>query len=192
MKGPVYWHPWLYQSAMRLLYGAHGYHERYRVVAAQVPPGCDVVDLCAGDGRLRSYLPPGTRYLAVDQNPLLLRPLQASGVPTLVANLRESVPAGGCVVMMASLYHFMPQQADLVRRCLAAAGRRFILTEPVENVTASRSGIISRLSAWASDPGDGTSGQRMVAADLERLLADVPGGRVVHRAREWVLTWDRG
>ncbi len=191
MKGPVYWHPALYQLAMRRLYGPQGFHERYRVVAQQVPPGCDVVDLCAGDGLLRHHLPPGTAYLAVDINAAFLDGLRKQGVPTMVADLRRAIPKGDCVVMMASLYHFMPDHAALVRRCLDAASRRLVLTEPVENVTASSNAVIQRVSAWASDPGDGTSQQRMTKQDLEQLLQDVPGGRVVHRAREWVLVWDK-
>jgi hypothetical protein len=109
----------------------------------------------------------------------------------MVADLRRTIPKGDCVVMMASLYHFMPDHAALVRRCLDAASRRLVLTEPVENVTASSNAVIQRVSAWASDPGDGTSQQRMTKQDLEHLLQDVPGGRVVHRAREWVLVWDK-
>ena len=80
MKGPVYWHPALYQLAMRRLYGAQGFQQRYRVVAQQVPPGCDVVDLCAGDGLLRHHLPPGTEYLAVDINAAFLDGLRKQGV----------------------------------------------------------------------------------------------------------------
>ena len=68
MRGPVYWHPRLYEAAMRALYGRAGFAERYRAVASLIPAGTDVVDLCAGDGRLRHYLPPGTPYLAVDIN----------------------------------------------------------------------------------------------------------------------------
>ena len=191
MRGPVYWHPAVYQLAMRRLYGAAGFAERYRAVAQQVPPGADVVDLCAGDGLLRHHLPPGTPYLAVDMNTTVLRALQKDGVPTMTADLRRTVPRGDCIIMMASLYHFAPDQAAMVRRCLDAAGRRLILTEPVENVTASRNPLIARLSGWISDPGDGSSHQRLGPADLEKLLEEVPGGRVVHRAREWVLVWDK-
>jgi hypothetical protein len=176
---------------MRRLYGARGFDERYQVVAAQVPAGCDVVDLCAGDGRLRNYLPRGTPYTAVDLNASFLRRLSEQGVNTVVANLRDTVPAGSCVVMMAALYHFKPDHAALVRRALAASSRRFILTEPVTNVTNSAPAFLRRISAWVSDPGDGTSDRRLTSADLEQLLVDVPGGRIVHRAREWVMVWDK-
>ncbi|MEW5849762.1 MAG: class I SAM-dependent methyltransferase [Myxococcota bacterium] len=191
MRGPVYWHPALYKLAMRRLYGKSGFEERYRVVAAHVPPGSDVIDLCAGDGRLRRYLPPGTPYLAVDTNEVFLRKLWRQGVATLHADLRRQLPCGGTVVMMASLYHFMPEHVEMVRRALQAATRRLILTEPVENVTASRVGPLARLSAWISDPGDGSSRGRLNGDDLSALLAAVPGGRVVHKAREWVLVWDK-
>ena len=191
MKGPVYWHPWLYEQAMRRLYGARGFDERYEAVASQIPPGADVVDLCAGDGRLRHYLPKGTPYTAVDLNAAFLRRLSGDGVKTVVANLRETIPQGGCVVMMAALYHFVPDHAALVRRAIAAASQRFILTEPVTNVTNSGPALLARVSAWVSDPGDGSGDQRLTTADLEQLLGDVPGGTVTHRSREWVMVWDR-
>ena len=191
MKGPVYWHPWLYRRVMTRLYGQIGYEERYRVVAKEVPPDCDVVDLCAGDGRLRHYLPGSVRYTAVDMNEGFLRDLQRQGVATVAANLRQTIPPGACVVMMAALYHFMPNHIALVRRAIEAASDRFILTEPVENVTSAGGSLRARIGAWASDPGDGSGGQRLCAADLEQLLRDVPGGRIAHRAREWVMVWDK-
>ncbi len=51
MRSPIYWHPRLYQGAMRLLYGRH-YRARYAEIARRVELGASVVDLCCGDCRL--------------------------------------------------------------------------------------------------------------------------------------------
>lgn len=190
MRGPVYWHPALYAAAMKRLYGRDGFAERYTEVARHIPPGTEVVDLCAGDGLLRHHLDPSCHYTAVDMNAPFMRKLRAAGVDAVVADLNGPLPTADVVVMMAALYHFMPNHVDVVRRARAAARQRFILTEPVENVAASRSGLLRRVASWASDPGNGTSAQRLGIADLESVLEAVPGGRVVHRAREWVLVWD--
>jgi trans-aconitate methyltransferase len=191
VKGPVYWHPALYALAMKRLYGTAGFRARYAVVAEQIPAGAEVVDLCAGDGHLRHFLKADCRYTAVDMNADFVARLKRAGVDAMTADLRSVIPTADVVVMMAALYHFSPDHHALVKRALGAARRRFILAEPVENVTASSVGFIRRLSAWASDPGDGTSDKRLGSAELEALLEAVPGGRVVHRAREWVLVWDR-
>jgi hypothetical protein len=187
----VYWHPALYEGAMRVLYGARGACERYEVVAALIEPGTEVVDLCAGDGRLRHFLPPDVRYLAVDMNDGFLRRLRRLGVTTVKTDLRRSIPTGDIVVMMTALYHFIPDHVGFVRRAVLAARRRFILTEPMNNVTASRFPFLSSISAWASDPGDGSSARRLDDVALSELLGQVPGGRVVHRARDCVMVWDR-
>jgi trans-aconitate methyltransferase len=160
------------------------------MVASLIPEGSEVVDLCAGDGELRRHLPESTRYTAVDMNVPFLRHLRRRGVDTVVADLRATIPTGDVVVMMASLYHFVPDHVALVKRAKGAARKRFILTEPVENVTASRHALISKAAAFASDPGDGTSHARLGVDDLQQLLRDVPGGSVTHRTREWVMVWD--
>ena len=51
MRSLVYWHPRLYEGAMRLLYGRH-YRARYAEIARRVELGASVVDLCCGDCRL--------------------------------------------------------------------------------------------------------------------------------------------
>lgn len=140
---------------------------------------------------MRYHLPTGTPYTAVDLNAAFLKRLAAQGVTTRVVNLKEGVPQGDCVVMMAALYHFAPAHVALVQRAVAASKRRFILAEPVRNLNNALPAAVARRLAWVVDPGDGSGASRLGALDLEEVLARVPGGRVVYRGRDWVLVWDR-
>jgi len=180
-----------YHALMRLLYGRH-FEARYVALAAEIPAGVDVVDVCAGDGYLylRYLRSKAVEYLGLDISPHLVRWAQQHGVPARQFDLwREEVPPGDVVVMQAGLYQFLPHAEPIVRKLLAAARHTVLIAEPIRNLSASRSPLLSRLSRRMTAPaaeGQVYTGHRFNAQSLTALfhlfesferLQLLPGGR---------------
>jgi SAM-dependent methyltransferase len=180
-----------YELLMRVLYGRH-YAARMRAVAAQVPEGASVLELCCGPGTLyRRYLRARAgAYIGVDVNHGFVEALQREGVDARrmdLADTREPLPVADVAVMQASLYHFLPGAEAIVERMLVAARDRVIISEPVRNLASSDLPGIGLLGRRAADPGVGGHSGRFTEATLDELMARyrartraaflIPGGR---------------
>jgi SAM-dependent methyltransferase len=180
-----------YELVMRALYGRH-YDERMRAVAAEVPHGSSVLELCCGPGTLyKRYLRPRTSvYIGLDVNEHFVHTLRAEGIDARQVDLKTSsdpLPRADVALMQASLYHFLPHAERIVDRMLGAALRRVIISEPIRNLTSSEHPLVRRLSGRASDPGVGGSEARFTEDTLDELMERcshqvmrsflIPGGR---------------
>lgn len=176
---------------MRVLYGRY-YAARDAAVAAHVPDGASVLELCCGPARLYERELRGRigAYVALDESERFVARLLRHGVDARRADVATAeLPVADVVVMQASLYHFLPSADAIVRRMRAAARRSVIIAEPVRNVASSRLGLVARLGAGAAATADGAQAQRFDARSLRELMrgpafgdavtfhASVPGGR---------------
>lgn len=180
-----------YELLMRLLYGRH-YAQRMALVAAQVPEGASVLELCCGPGTLyRTHLRRRAgAYIGVDVNDGFLARLRAEGIDARQLDLTadsKPLPVADVAIIQASLYHFLPDAGRLIERMLAAAGDRVIVSEPIRNLSTSRLPLVGRLGRRAADPGVGGHADRFTEATLDRLMEahreqvltafSIPGGR---------------
>jgi SAM-dependent methyltransferase len=158
---------------MQLLYRG-ALDERNQAVAEHVETGARVVDLCCGPPLLfTSHLEAKrVRYLGVDLNPAFLDAVQKSGAEATSVDLRDApaLPQGDYVIMLSSLYHFLPDPAPLVERMLEAASRRVIFSEPIRNWTQSRFPGMAALAALGTDAGYGAQSSRFDEASLDRFF----------------------
>lgn len=180
----------LYELAMLLLYGRH-YFARYRVVAALIPEGASVLDLCCGPAILyhRYLRHKGVSYTGLDVNARFIRQLVRSGGQGQVWDLHgdRPLPPADYVVMQASLMHFLPDAAPIVDRMLEAARAQVIIAEPVRNLSTSSVPLLAWLARRHADPGSGSPVQRFTEATLDAFFAryaaqlkrsfPIPGGR---------------
>ncbi len=180
----------LYEGVMRTLYGRH-YSDRLSCVAARVPDGAEVLELCCGPGTLyRRHL--RTRvggYTGLDANQGFVDRLRAQGIDARVTDLTgpEPLPSSDVAIMQASLYHFLPDAAGIIDRMLTAARSRVIIAEPVRNLSSSQLPLVGRLGRQATDPGVGDHAHRFDAGSLAALMERyagridesfaIPGGR---------------
>jgi SAM-dependent methyltransferase len=166
-----------YELLMRVLYGRH-YDDRMRAVAAEVPDGASVLELCCGPGTLYlRYLRARTSaYTGVDLNPRFVKQLRERGVDARLLDLAsgagEPLPTADVVVLQASLYHFLPAPERILDRMVAAAHDRVIVSEPVRNLASSDLPLVGRIGRRAADPGIGGHAHRFT----EKTLADVMAG----------------
>jgi SAM-dependent methyltransferase len=180
----IYRSAWGYGLAMRVLYGRY-YAARDAAVAAHVPDGSSVLELCCGPARLylRELRGRTRSYVGLDANAGFVERLRRRGVDARQADVATAdLPGADVVVMQASLYHFLPeaQAAAMVQRMIAAAHDRVVVSEPVRNLASSRLGFVARLAAGgAATAAGGAQAQRFDAASLQALMARF-GPAVVH------------
>ena len=187
IPSPIYWTATGYDVVMRLLYG-RGYSKLYGDVAALIPPGASVVDVCCGSARLyRDFLRArGCEYLGLDYNPLLVRAVRRAGIHARVFDVRrDRPPAADVVVMCSSLYHFMDVRGEVLAGLKAAARDAVVISEPVRNLTSHPSLPVRKVANWLTNAGGGGVGTRFdpdtfAAFAREHGVTDYlhePGGR---------------
>lgn len=174
MNGPIYFHPWIYEAVMRLLYGRY-YRKRLLAVAALIPDGSRVADVCAGDCSLYRYAlkDKNIDYVAYDINLRFASWASLHGITMTVSDLRANdFPQADCVVMLGALYQFIPHERLVIDKLLQAARRIVILAEPIHNVAQSRILLFRRVGQWATRVGDNPCAQRFDEVTLRSLLGE--------------------
>ncbi|MFZ2526940.1 MAG: class I SAM-dependent methyltransferase [Rhodococcus sp. (in: high G+C Gram-positive bacteria)] len=177
----VYRNPAIYGAVMRVLYGRH-YAARFDAVAAEIPAGSEVLDVCCGPATLytRYLRARDVRYLGLDVNERFVADVVDAGGCGQVWDLHSEtpLPAADVVVMQASLYHFLPDAGPVVDRMLAAARRTVIIAEPIRNLTTSNNRVLAALGKRYTDAGDGAQTRRFTESSLDALF-DTYRDRVV-------------
>lgn len=157
---------------MRVLYGRY-YGTRDAAVAACVPYGASVLELCCGPGRLYRNELRGRvgAYMALDYNAGFVDWLRPRGVDARLADVATAdLPVADVVLMQASLYHFLPDAEPMVRRMLTAARERVVISEPVRNLAQSRVPLVARLAAKGAATAGGAQAPRFDEASLAALM----------------------
>jgi SAM-dependent methyltransferase len=158
IPSPIYWTATGYDLVIRALYG-RSYTRLYSDVAALIPVGASVTDVCCGTARLyRDCLRArGCRYVGLDYNAALVRAARRSGADARVFDLRrDQPPHADFVVMCSSLYHFFDSRNEVLATLLAAANEAVIISEPVRNLTSHPILPIRKVAAWLTNPGRGS------------------------------------
>lgn len=143
--GWLYFHPLIYDTAHQVRYWGKS-RQRLKEVAARIPDGAHVVDLCAGTASLHRELKNrAVRYQALDINPTMVRRLRRAGIDARCGDVRhEPFPEADVLTMCSSLYHFFPDCEEMIQRMIEKARLEVIIAEPVVNAAHSR----SRLLRW--------------------------------------------
>jgi Methionine biosynthesis protein MetW len=155
MKSFVYWHPYFYRSAMKMLYGRY-FEARYRAIADIIPERATVIELCAGDGYLyQNYLKHKVvTYSGLEINPIFVKAAQRKNIPISIHDIvNDSIPSADYVIIQASLYQFIPNENQLIRKLLEATTIALIVAEPVINLAASSNPILRTLAKYSANPG---------------------------------------
>jgi trans-aconitate methyltransferase len=189
MPGLIYSHPLIYQLFMRLIYGKE-YDARLKTIADLIEPGWSVLDICCGDCRLKKFMEPNCEYLGLDVNPRFVEWAKKSGTNAKSADVRTSSwPTVDCVVLIASLYHFIPKHSEIILKALATAKKRVILSEPVNNLS-QKSRMLSWLSSHLADPGTTWSNERFDNKKLLSFLQDSSCDKILQNGREIIGIFD--
>lgn len=166
----IYRNATLYELLIRALYGRY-YTARYRAVAALVPEGASVVDLCCGPATLytRYLRQKSVDYTGLDRNDRFVGKLTEAGGHGKVWNLTsaEPLPEADYVLMQASLYHFLPDATPVLDRMLTAARKQVIIAEPVRNMASSDNRVLAAVGQRFTNAGDGVQAHRFTESTLD-------------------------
>ena len=155
MRSPVYWHPFLYRLAMKVLYGRY-FKIRYRTIADIIPMNAKVVEVCAGDGYLyKHYLrSKNIEYNGLDINSTFVKHAEKNKIQFSIHNiLKEPVPSADYIIIQASLYQFIPHEHLIMRKLLDAANHFLIVAEPIRNLADSDNFFIRMFAKYSANPG---------------------------------------
>jgi len=154
MRGLIYQNPFLYNIAVRLVYGKN-FEKHYRFVADNIKGNWSVLDLCCGDCHLKSFLNKTVKYEGRDFNDVFIRHAGTKGINVSYCDLRKPLQEQkkvDCVIMMGSLHQFMPEEDRVINDMKRIASKRVIINEPVKNVVSSENKWVSVLAKIISNP----------------------------------------
>ncbi|MEU8900102.1 methyltransferase domain-containing protein [Nocardia sp. NPDC048505] len=178
----IYRNRTLYEVLMRGLYGRY-YAARYRAVAARIPAGASVLDVCCGPATLYTRYLRGQSvdYTGLDLNDGFIAELDKAGGRGMVWNVHSEavLPEAEYVLMQASLYHFLPDPAAVLDRMLAAAGTQVIIAEPIRNLATSDNRVLAAIGQRFTNAGTGAQEHRFTERTLDEFFARYES-RVVH------------
>lgn len=173
MISPVYWHPIIYQLFLRIIYGRH-FKERYQQVTNLIPTGSQVVDICCGDCAIYRFFlrKKGVHYLGLDINPLFVRWVKKRRIPVRLFDVcKDEIPSAEYIIMLGSLYQFIPYHKEIVDKMLKAATKKVIITERIRGAFCSSTNpLISFIAKRSADPGTGHKIYRFNEENLIRFL----------------------
>lgn len=169
----IYRNAALYELAMIALYGRH-YPARYRAIADLIPFGSSVLDLCCGPAVLyRRYLRrKDVDYLGLDMSETFVNWLTRRGVRAQVRDVNSDapLPPADCVIMQASLYHFLPDPFPMLERMREAAREQVIIAEPIRNLTCAKWPLLASLARRLTSPGGGGWTYRFTEKTLDGMM----------------------
>jgi hypothetical protein len=177
---PIYYNPTLYHFLMRVLY-RQNFNARYQVIANEIPERVSVVDVCAGDAYLYTnfLIKKAIRYTALDNSPYFLNWGRKKGFDYRKVNVFfDEIPKGDVVVMMASLYQFIPKEKEILQKLIHSARQKVIISEPISNLSSSHVGIIAKISNCLTTPFEDSgqyTGHRFNEEQIIALIKSFPG-----------------
>jgi SAM-dependent methyltransferase len=186
IPSPIYWSATGYDLVMRVLYG-QSYARLYSDVAALIPNGASVTDVCCGTARLyQNFLKArDCRYVGLDYNPILVRAVRRRGVDARVFDLRrDQPPPADFVVMCSSLYHFFDSRNDVLATLLTVAGTAVIISEPVRNLTSHRLRPVKKIATLLTNPGGGRVEERFNPETFRDFARDNGASDYLHEASD--------
>lgn len=170
----LYKNPFLYNSAMRLLYGSH-LSSKYEAVLDFIKETDSVLDVCCGPVSLAPYLPADKKYLGIDNSLAFQKQAFKKGIPFQLANaFFEPLPSSFQVVtLLSSLYQFKPHTQTFINKLLSLAEDKLIITEPIANVSSSKLKALRLFAKYMTEPQDKKLpylGERFDLASLEQEM----------------------
>ncbi|MFM7180026.1 MAG: class I SAM-dependent methyltransferase [Verrucomicrobiales bacterium] len=170
----IYRSPRLYQFVMRLLHVGH-FEARYTDLAALVPAGASIVEVCAGDARLytRYLRDSNPAYIGLDNSPQFVEAGRKQGLEfRMFDGKKDAIPTADIVIIQASLHIFIREMDAFLDRLKAAAREKVIIAEPVRNMSSSSNPVVAKLARWLTRPrgGDDYTGFRFDEHSLRSLL----------------------
>jgi 2-polyprenyl-3-methyl-5-hydroxy-6-metoxy-1,4-benzoquinol methylase len=173
MKSLIYSNRHIYNLLMQLSYHT-GYTDRLERVSELVENGAAVLDVCCGPCNLFPLLArKGVSYRGLDLNTTFVRDAQRRGIDAQTFDLlSENLPEGqfNYIILLSSLYQFIPHEKEIVSRLLAATKSYVIISEPIVNLIDRLPTILAKLVGKLKNPGNGPTPFCFTDTTLTQLM----------------------
>jgi SAM-dependent methyltransferase len=133
-KGLHYRNPLVYHFCDYMKRGVH-YQQRYKIALEYLRGVFSVLDVCAGTGRFKRFLPQDCRYTALDASREFIARMERKGIVHIRRDLHRGMPRiplrVDAVVMIISLCQFRGTSIDRLLEDFKQTGSRVIIVEEV-------------------------------------------------------------
>jgi SAM-dependent methyltransferase len=166
------------------------FHERYSIIAGLIPERAEIIDVCCGDCYIYfNYLKnKNVKYLGLDINKTFITVAKKKGVRAEQFDLlNDELPLSDYIIMMGSMYHFIPHQDSVLQKILNSARKKAIISESVMNLSSSKNILIRKISKILTYAGTKHSNERFNKESLLEFfnkynvmdIYEIKGGRDV-------------
>lgn len=133
-KGLHYRNPLVYHFFDYMKRGVQ-YQRRYKIALEYLGDVSSVLDVCAGTGRFKRFLPQDCRYIALDASREFIARMKRKGIASVCQDLHQGMPRipsrADAVVMIISLCQFRGTSIDRLLEDFKQTGSRVIIVEEV-------------------------------------------------------------
>ena len=194
MRGIIYNNVFLYQAAMRAIYG-RDFKIRYEAVASNIEKGWSVLDLCCGDCHIAKFLDKSVSYEGMDFNEVFLKRAKRNGIKASFRDLKKGPGIErkfDCVMMMGSLHQFSPEEDRILDVMKKAALKRIIVSEPCRNIVSSGNKYLAFLAKVVSNPGNDRISEikRFTREDIMDIFRRHAVARVIDAGKDLIGIFD--
>jgi SAM-dependent methyltransferase len=168
----------IYKTISEILYKGRQ-KDKYMAAAEVVEEGATALDVCCGDAALIEYLKnKHVDYSGMDINRMFVETAKSRGVNAMRADADKvaALPEADYVIMLSSLYQFIPRHEEILDKLTASARKKVVVSEPIKNVASSKNRAAAWLAERLSDPGTGIKPHRF---DQQALLDAIRNRAVV-------------
>jgi len=184
VKSIIYWHPWIYQLAMMLIYGKE-YSKRYLVIAKEAG-SMEVLDVCCGDCKLSNYV---KKYRGVDFNDEFVKSARKKGLNVAKIDVAKwDMPKSECTVMQDSLYQFMPSHEKLIKKLLRHS-KKLIIAECGITLGQAKNPIISAIARKLTNTSRSHEG-RFTKKELYALYRKFNAKKIIDTGKDLTAVFE--
>lgn len=146
IKGAHYRSEFLYKTLALLKLGFE-FGLRFQIAARYINPGESVVDVCAGPGQLRDFIP-DCAYTAIEASPKFLSALQKKGAHIIPVNLHKgwppTAPVFDVLVTVISLCQFRDTSVQGLLESFKKAAKRVVIVEDVLRHSRGKGSLVQK------------------------------------------------
>ncbi len=122
---------------------------RYKIAAKHLEGAGSVLDICAGEGKLKDFLPAGVHYTAVEAGENFIRILSRKKIPFIQKDIHQeeikSIVKADAIVMLISLYQFRKTSLDSILEEFKHVACQVVIVEEVLKNSQTEDSVFFRL-----------------------------------------------
>ena len=115
------------------------YQLRFQIAAQYIRPGESILDVCAGFGEFKDFLPSSCPYAVIEASPVFSRQLAKRHIPYHVQNLHNGmdlkIPPVDVITMIISLCQFQETSLHHLLEDFKKIAQKVVIVEDVQNKT---------------------------------------------------------